>query len=377
MCGVVEGGITRGLLGYEAGQSGVGDIFAWFVEQQLPGRYRDEAARRGARPARVPLGARGRPGARRARARRARLAERQPLGARRPRAERRDRRAHARHEPEDIYRALIEATAFGARTIVETFDAAGVPVRELTVAGGLVKNPFLMQVYCRRAPAPAARGRVRRGAGARLGDPRRGRRRLPPRRPRRVGRDGASCVATRFLPDADAADRYDELYDHYTTLHDQFGRRSPMMHELRRPAGRRRPTGDRRSRPFAPSSPGCTPSSPRHGLVSWTSGNLSARVPGEELMVIKASGDPVRRADARDDGRLRPLRQRRRRRPRRLERRRHARLRLPPPPRRRRRRPHAQPVRDRVRRARRADPLRAHRDGRRVRRRDPGRAVRP
>src|SRR3954447_7298513 len=47
MCGVVEGGITPGLLGYEAGQSGVGDIFAWFVEQQLPGRYDDEAARRG------------------------------------------------------------------------------------------------------------------------------------------------------------------------------------------------------------------------------------------------------------------------------------------------------------------------------------------
>ena len=39
MCGVVEGGITPGLLGYEAGQSGVGDIFAWFVEQQLPARY--------------------------------------------------------------------------------------------------------------------------------------------------------------------------------------------------------------------------------------------------------------------------------------------------------------------------------------------------
>src|SRR6185437_6879435 len=50
MCGVVEGGITPGLLGYEAGQSGVGDIFAWFVEQQLPGRYAEEAARRGLDP---------------------------------------------------------------------------------------------------------------------------------------------------------------------------------------------------------------------------------------------------------------------------------------------------------------------------------------
>ena len=49
--------------------------------------------------------------------------------------------------PEDVYRALIEATAFGTRTIVETFDEAGVPVREFVVAGGLLKNPLVMQIY--------------------------------------------------------------------------------------------------------------------------------------------------------------------------------------------------------------------------------------
>ena len=48
---------------------------------------------------------------------------------------------------EDIYRALIEATAFGARTVVEAFNDAGVPVREFVVAGGLIKNAFLMQIY--------------------------------------------------------------------------------------------------------------------------------------------------------------------------------------------------------------------------------------
>ena len=47
MCGVVDGGITPGLLGYEAGQSGVGDIFGWFVEQQVPPAYHVEAERRG------------------------------------------------------------------------------------------------------------------------------------------------------------------------------------------------------------------------------------------------------------------------------------------------------------------------------------------
>ena len=39
MCGVVDGGIVAGLFGYEAGQSGVGDIFAWYVENQVPARY--------------------------------------------------------------------------------------------------------------------------------------------------------------------------------------------------------------------------------------------------------------------------------------------------------------------------------------------------
>ncbi len=126
MCGVVEGGITPGLLGYEAGQSGVGDIFAWFVEQQLPGGYLDEAATRGL-DAHEYLSELARPGARRARARRARLAQRQPLRPRRPRAQRRRRRADARHAPEDVYRALIEATAFGARTIVETFESRACP----------------------------------------------------------------------------------------------------------------------------------------------------------------------------------------------------------------------------------------------------------
>ena len=43
MCGVVDGGIISGYYGYEAGQSGVGDIFAWYVNNQVPGSYHDEA----------------------------------------------------------------------------------------------------------------------------------------------------------------------------------------------------------------------------------------------------------------------------------------------------------------------------------------------
>ena len=49
--------------------------------------------------------------------------------------------------PDDIYRALVEATAFGTRVIVESFEAAGVPVVDFIAAGGLLKNPLVMQVY--------------------------------------------------------------------------------------------------------------------------------------------------------------------------------------------------------------------------------------
>src|SRR6185295_8287732 len=49
--------------------------------------------------------------------------------------------------PEDVYRALLESTAFGTRKIIEAFEASGVGVDELVVAGGLLKNRFLMQLY--------------------------------------------------------------------------------------------------------------------------------------------------------------------------------------------------------------------------------------
>jgi L-ribulokinase len=235
MCGVVDGGITPRLLGYEAGQSGVGDVFAWFVEQQLPGRYEDDAARRGldAHEYLSELAAAQAPGARGLVAldwhngNRSVLVDHDLSGAVVGLT------LHTR--PEDVYRALIEATAFGARTIVETFEAAGLSVVELTVGGGLVKNAFLMQVYSDvlRRPlhvvdseeGPALGSAIHaavaagchadvRSASAAMG---------------RVRRN-------RYLPDADAADRYDDLFRHYTALHDHFGRSSALMHELRAPS---------------------------------------------------------------------------------------------------------------------------------------------
>ncbi len=147
MCGVVDGGITDGLWGYEAGQSGVGDIFGWFVRTGVPAEYSEKAAAQGI-SVHEHLTA---------------LAAEQPIGAHGLIAldwHSGNRSVLVDHElsglivgqtlatkPEDTYRALLEATAFGTRTIIETFTAAGVPVTELVIVGGLIKNKLLMQIY--------------------------------------------------------------------------------------------------------------------------------------------------------------------------------------------------------------------------------------
>ena len=135
--------------------------------------------------------------------------------------------------PEDVYRALIEATAFGTRKIVETFGASGVPVTEFVAAGGLLKNEFLMQTYADILRMPVHTLRQRAGARPRLGHPRRSRGRRLPRRDERPGRAMGGRGARVYLPDKAAADAYDRLYAEYAQLHDYFGRGvNDVMHRL-------------------------------------------------------------------------------------------------------------------------------------------------
>ncbi len=148
MCGVVEDGIVPGLYGYEAGQSGVGDIFAWFVEHGVPPLYHEQAKLRN-----IPLhalleeeAAKQKPGEHGLLAldwwngNRSTLVDVELggllIGA-----------TLATTAPE-IYRALLESTAFGTRKIIETFANAGVPVNRIVAAGGLPeRNQLLMQIY--------------------------------------------------------------------------------------------------------------------------------------------------------------------------------------------------------------------------------------
>jgi len=238
MCGVVDGGIVPGLRGYEAGQSGVGDIFGWLVEHAVPPRYHDEARAKG-------LGVHEYL---------SQLAAAQEVGAHGLVAldwNNGNRSVLVDHElsglivgltlatrAEDLYRALVEATAFGTRTILDTFAAAGVPVTELFAAGGLVKNPLVMQIYADVTRMPlhvigsdqgpalgsAIHAAVAAGAypdifaaSAAMG---------------RVARDA-------YVPDEGRAEAYEPLYEDYTRLHDHFGRGGDdVMHRLRQPRTR-------------------------------------------------------------------------------------------------------------------------------------------
>jgi L-ribulokinase len=233
MCGVVDGGIVSGLYGYEAGQSGVGDIFGWYVNNQVPSRYFAQAEAAGLSVHQYLT----------------QLAQDQPVGAHGLVAldwHSGNRSVLVDHElsglvigvtlttrAEEIYRALLESTAFGTRKIVETFAQSGVPVTEFIVAGGLLKNAFLMQMYCDvlrlpistiasdQGPALGAAIHAAVAAGA-YED---------------VHAAGAAMGKVNkfvYTPNEEASRAYDRLYAEYAALHDHFGRgANDVMHRLK------------------------------------------------------------------------------------------------------------------------------------------------
>ncbi|HEX6341033.1 ribulokinase [Umezawaea sp.] len=233
MCGVVDGGIIPGLWGYEAGQSGVGDIFGWFVEHNVPADYQRRAAERGISVHDLLT----------------ELAAEQEIGEHGLVVldwHSGNRSVLVDHElsglvvgqtlatrAEDTYRALFEATAFGTRTIVDAFVASGVPVTELIVAGGLLRNELLMQIYADVTGLPLSVIGSEQGPA--------------------LGSAIHAAVAAGAYPDIRAAaaamgsvrrgvyqpvpanvEAYQALYADYVELHDHFGRGgNDVMHRLK------------------------------------------------------------------------------------------------------------------------------------------------
>jgi L-ribulokinase len=238
MCGVVEDGVIPGLFGFEAGQSGVGDIFAWFVDNAVPPEYHEIAAREGMDVHAVleREAAALRPGESGVLAldwwngNRSILVDVDLTGLLVG--------ATLATKAPEIYRALIEATAFGTRVIVDAFEAAGVAVEEIVACGGLPdRNRLLMQIYAdvtgrvfrvaesTQTPAlgSAMFGAVAAGAAAGGHD---------------SIIDAAAAMARlrdeRYEPNPDHRGVYDELYAAYRELHDHYGRGgSNVMKDLK------------------------------------------------------------------------------------------------------------------------------------------------
>ena len=148
MCGVVEDGIIPDFFGFEAGQSCVGDHFAWFVDNCVPPAYHEEARYRGLNVHQLleQKAAQQKPGEHGLLAldwwngNRSILVDVDLTGLLLG--------TTLATKPEDIYRALIEATAYGTRVIVEAFDSNAVAVNEIVACGGLPeRNRLLMQIY--------------------------------------------------------------------------------------------------------------------------------------------------------------------------------------------------------------------------------------
>jgi L-ribulokinase len=226
--GHVQDGIIPGYVGYEAGQAAVGDLFAWFVENAVPESYQLEARERGVdihalleeKAGRLRVGESGLLALDWWNGNRSILVD-AALGGLLV-------GATLATTPEEIYRALIEATAFGTRVIIETFEANGVPIREIVACGGLAdRSPLTLQVYADVTGRPfklsaseqtSALGAAMFGAVA-------------------AGREAgghatieeASAAMARlkdhvYEPNAANRGAYDVLYREYVRLHDYFGR---------------------------------------------------------------------------------------------------------------------------------------------------------
>ncbi len=231
MCGVVFGGIVPKQWGYEAGQSGVGDIFAWFISSFVNEQYQAQAKERGVDihtllsdlSSEMPVGSHGLVALDWESGNRSTLVDHQLSGL--------IVGLTLATKPEEVYRALVESTAFGARKIVETFDNSNVKVIDFVAAGGLIKNQFVMQIYAnilnrpihviKSAQGPALGSAIHaavaagaysdiNSASAAMG---------------RMERDA-------YLPEAKAVSVYDMLYAKYSALYESFGLNG-MMHDLR------------------------------------------------------------------------------------------------------------------------------------------------
>lgn len=239
MCGVVEDGIIPGLFGFEAGQSCVGDHFAWFVEHCVPATYQKEAEARvltlhqllEQKAAQLRPGESGLLALDWWNGNRSVLVDVDLTGMLLG--------ATLLTKPEEIYRALIEATAYGTRIIVETFEESGVAVDEIVATGGLPeRNRLLMQIYADitgREFKVAASKQAGALGSAMFGAVAAGKAAGGYDTIFEAAQHMAHLKNEVFRPIPENQAVYDKLYAEYRILHDYFGRGdNDVMKRLKR-----------------------------------------------------------------------------------------------------------------------------------------------
>ncbi len=232
VAGVVKDGIIPGFYGYESGQSAVGDIFAWVANYGLPEEYYNESSKLGISLHELLI---------------EKCIDQKPgdhgllaldwLNGNRSVL----MNSHLNGllmgltlntKPEDVYRAMIEATAFGTRLIIDVYEKNGIVIKELIACGGLTSNELLLQVYsdiCGLEIKVAASSQTTALGAAILGA-------------MAVGSKGGGFDSYEeaidkmimptervYKPNPHNQSVYSEMFKNYVLLHDFFGRENPSL----------------------------------------------------------------------------------------------------------------------------------------------------
>ncbi|HNZ37366.1 MAG TPA: FGGY-family carbohydrate kinase, partial [Candidatus Marinimicrobia bacterium] len=222
VCGIVDGSVLKGYFGIEAGQSAVGDIFLWFVNNLVPDSFGKTQVEKFENLAKAAGGLKpGESGL---------LALDWNNGNRTILVDVRltgllvGQTLHT--QAHEIYRALIEATAYGALAIIDRIESYGVPVREIVNCGGLVvKNPLLMQIYAdvTGRPMKVSTSEQTPALGAAIFAALAGGKAHGGYDNITEAQRAMTSTGKEYLPDNRNHQTYKELYTLYKQMHDAFG----------------------------------------------------------------------------------------------------------------------------------------------------------
>lgn len=225
VCGYVKDGVIPSLYTYEAGQAAVGDCFDWFVKNCVPAGYTEaaKASGLGIHAYLRSLAERKAPGESGVMAldwwngNRSILMDQTLTGT--------IVGLTLATKPEDIYRALIEATAFGTRVIVEQYEKGGLPIGRVMAAGGIArKDPMMMQIYADvlNRPIEVSKATQTGALGSAIYAAVAGG--VYPSVTEAADRMAAE-VERVYRPEAKAVEVYEEMFGKYKELYEYFGKR--------------------------------------------------------------------------------------------------------------------------------------------------------